>query len=168
MSLPAILATSAVACRARDEGGPFRVLTSIEAGELEAMAAQIIPSGETPGATEAGVVFFMDAALADTQADMLEPLRDDLRDFQADLQSTYGSTSFAGLDHDQQIAALREIEDTPFFGAVRYLTLAGMFSHPSYGGNRDEIGWKLIGFDGQMPTQPPFGHYDADYIEKGA
>jgi hypothetical protein len=43
-----------------------------------------------------------------------------------------------------------------------------MFSNPSYGGNRDEVGWKLIGFEAPHPWQPPFGYYDADYAEKGA
>ncbi len=168
LSLPAILATSAVACRARDEGSPFKALTASEAAEFEAMAARIIPSGDSPGATEAGVIYFMDAALADVRADALAPMRQGLAELQTEIRSTYGEESFAGLDHARQIAVLKEIEDTPFFGSVRFLTLAGMFSHPSYGGNRDEIGWKLIGFDGQRPGQPPFGHYDADYAEKGA
>jgi gluconate 2-dehydrogenase gamma chain len=162
MSLPAILATSAVACRARDEGSPFKVLTASEAAEFEAMAAQIIPSDDSPGATEAGVIYFMDAALADVGTDALEPMREGLTELQAEIRSTYGEESFARLDRARQIAVLQEIEDTPFFGSVRFLTLAGMFSHPSYGGNRDEIGWKLIGFDGQRPSPPPFGHYDAD------
>ena len=168
MSLPAILATSAVACKAREEGGPFKVLTASEAAEFEAMAAQIIPSGDSPGATEAGVIHFMDAALADVRSDALGPMRQGLAELRASIRNTYDSESFAGLDHEQQVAALRAIEDTPFFGSIRFLTLAGMFSHPSYGGNRDETGWKLIGFDGQRPSQPPFGHYDAEYAEKGA
>ena len=38
-----------------------------------------------------------------------------------------------------------------------------MFSMPAYGGNRDGVGWKLIGFDDQHAFQSPFGHYDRDY-----
>ncbi|MFV1986244.1 MAG: gluconate 2-dehydrogenase subunit 3 family protein [Gemmatimonadota bacterium] len=167
MSLPTIVATASVACKAREEGSAFRVLTPSEAVELEAMAAQIIPSGDSPGAREAGVIYFMDAALADARADALEPMREGLAELRADVRETYDAESFAGLDHDQQLTALHAIEDTDFFGSVRFLTLAGMFSHPSYGGNRDETGWKLIGFDGQRPTRPPFGYYDADYAEKG-
>jgi gluconate 2-dehydrogenase gamma chain len=37
----------------------------------------------------------------------------------------------------------------------------GFLGNPSYGGNRDRIGWKLIGFEDRMAYQPPFGYYDA-------
>ncbi len=57
MSLPAILATAGVACKAREEGSAFKVLTAAEAAEFEAIAAQIIPSGDSPGAREAGVIY---------------------------------------------------------------------------------------------------------------
>ncbi len=40
-------------------------------------------------------------------------------------------------------------------------SLAGMFAMPSYGGNRDHVGWSLLGFPHQHAWQPPFGHYDA-------
>ena len=69
MSLPAVLASAASACTARDEGSAFNVLSVSEAAEFSAIAAQIMPSGTSPGATEAGVIYFMDAVLADTHAD---------------------------------------------------------------------------------------------------
>jgi hypothetical protein len=28
------------------------------------------------------------------------------------------------------------------------------------GGNRDEVGWKLIGFEDKFHFEPPFGYYD--------
>jgi hypothetical protein len=43
------------------------------------------------------------------------------------------------------------------------LTVLGLFTMPSYGGNRDGIGWALIGFEDQHAFQPPFGYYDRDY-----
>jgi hypothetical protein len=43
------------------------------------------------------------------------------------------------------------------------LTLFGMFSTPSYGGNRDGAGWKLLGFEDMHAFQPPFGYYDRNY-----
>jgi hypothetical protein len=42
-----------------------------------------------------------------------------------------------------------------------------MFSSPEYGGNRDKVGFELLGFTDQHAWQPPFGFYDADYTEKG-
>lgn len=168
MSLPAILAASTAACRAREEGAPFKALTDAEAEDLAAMAAQILPSGDSPGATEAGVIYFMDAALAGPEADSLESLRAGLAELQSDVRETYGSDSFASLGEALQIETLEGIETSEFFASVRYLTLAGMFSHPSHGGNRGEVGWALIGFDGQTPSPPPFGYYDAEYMREGA
>ena len=38
-----------------------------------------------------------------------------------------------------------------------------MFTLPAYGGNRDRVGWKLIGFEDTHAFYPPFGYYDRDY-----
>ncbi len=35
-----------------------------------------------------------------------------------------------------------------FFGALLDAAMEGFFSDPIYGGNRDKIGWKLVGFPG--------------------
>jgi Gluconate 2-dehydrogenase subunit 3 len=56
-----------------------------------------------------------------------------------------------------------QVERTPFFERVRLLTLLGMFALPKYGGNRDHVGWQLIGFPDQHIFQPPFGYYDREY-----
>ena len=56
-----------------------------------------------------------------------------------------GDASFASLTAGQQDEFLKSVEDTPFFAATRTLTLIGMFSSPSYGGNRYGAGWALIG-----------------------
>jgi len=167
LSLPAALATWATACTARDEGA-FRVLSAREAAELEAIAARIVPSSDVGGASEAGVIHFIDAALADLESGSLEAVRSGLEALLASVEREHDGVTFSALSEADQIAALEAIEETEFFGAVRYLTLAGMFSDPSYGGNRGEVGWRLIGFDLQGADEPPFGYYDADYMEKGA
>jgi len=35
-----------------------------------------------------------------------------------------------------------------FFRIVREHTIQGFFGDPAYGGNRDTVGWKLVGFPG--------------------
>ena len=35
-----------------------------------------------------------------------------------------------------------------FFRIVREHTVQGFFGDPAYGGNRDTVGWKLVGFPG--------------------
>ena len=44
---------------------------------------------------------------------------------------------FASLTSEQQIEYLTGVDQTPFFNTTRLLTLLGMFSLPTYGGNRD-------------------------------
>lgn len=139
-------------------------LTPSEAADVDAIAAQIVPSDDTPGAREAGVVRFIDGALSTFWSQLAGDYRAQLKVFQAAVRERHSSaTSFAALTSDQQILVLRENERTPFFNMTRVLTLLGMFSLPAYGGNREGVGWKLIGFEDAHVFQPPFGYYDRDY-----
>lgn len=167
--LPAILATADFACQARLEGAGFDHLSGFEATELEAIAARIIPSDETPGAREAGVIHFIDRALSTFMERFATPLREGLDALTAGVRQNHpGVDTFSALPDEAQMAALREIETTPFFGLVRALTIMGMFADPSYGGNRDKAGWQLLGFEDRHAWQPPFGYYDARYANGGS
>jgi gluconate 2-dehydrogenase gamma chain len=138
--------------------------TSLEAADVSAIASQIIPTNATPGAREAGVVFFIDRALATFFSRMAGTFRSQLADFGAMCRTHHPSvTSFAALSSPQQIEFLETVEHTPFFDSMRFLTVLGMFAMPGYGGNRDGVGWKLLGFEDQHVFQPPFGYYDRDY-----
>ncbi|NNF66017.1 MAG: hypothetical protein HKM98_00750, partial [Gammaproteobacteria bacterium] len=59
---PALLAIGTTACVARDKAENFSHLKPDVAADLAAVAALIIPSDDTPGATEAGVIYFIDGA----------------------------------------------------------------------------------------------------------
>ncbi|MDO8272609.1 MAG: gluconate 2-dehydrogenase subunit 3 family protein [Gammaproteobacteria bacterium] len=167
LSLSAIMSSSAAASEATLENSAFKILGSDEAREFAAIAARIIPTDETPGATEAGVIYFIDNVLGTSRTEALEPMREGLASLQASAQSTYGSASFSALTPEQQDALLVSIEETAFFGTMRYMTISGMFSLPEYGGNRDYAGWKLIGFEHKHVWSPPYGFYDADYMARG-
>lgn len=167
LSLPAIMSSSAAASEARLENSAFKILGNDEAMEFAAIAARIIPTDETPGATEAGVIYFIDNVLGTSRTEVLQPMREGLASLQAAAMATYGSASFSALAPEQQDALLVSIEDTEFFGTMRYMTIAGMFSLPEYGGNRDYADWNLIGFEHKHVWEPPFGFYDADYMAKG-
>jgi gluconate 2-dehydrogenase gamma chain len=66
--------------------------------------------------------------------------------------------AFAGLDAAAQDAYLRALEEEErdldgvpsnvFFQYLLDMTVEGFFADPVYGGNRDMVGWKLIGFPG--------------------
>lgn len=142
----------------------FSTLTPAEAVEVEAIACQIIPSGDLPGAREAGVVYFIDRALGSFFASELPAFRRGLEQFQRDFAAHSSTTRpFSAVGSARQAAWLHEVENTAFFNAVRRLTLVGLVALPKYGGNRDKLGWKLIGFEDRHFWQPPFGHYDAGY-----
>lgn len=149
----------------RWSGGPtLSFLSAAEAADVDAVAAQIIPSDDTPGAREAGVVFFIDRALATFLSQLASDYRVALRAFQAAFRDRHsGVASFASLPSERQVEYLETVDQTPFFEMTRLLTQLGMFSLPGYGGNRDSAGWRLIGFEDRHFFQPPFGYYDREY-----
>lgn len=146
------------------EAGPS-VLERAEFVDLEAIAAQIVPSDVSgPGAQEAGAAQFIDRALSSFYARLAPEFRAGLQEFQRGVRARYPEPgTFAQLPSSDQIEWLRSVEHTPFFVAVRQLTVMGMFSSPAYGGNRNGIGWQILGFVDQHAFTPPFGHYDRDY-----
>ena len=145
-------------------GAKLSFLTAAEAADIEAVAAQIVPTDDSPGAREAGVVYFIDRALATFYSQLAGDYRAQLASFQAAFRERHPAAgSFAALTSEQQIEYLKGIDQTPFFATTRLLTLLGMFALPQYGGNRDGVGWKLIGFEDRHVFRPPFGYYDRDY-----
>lgn len=133
------------------------------ASEINAIAGQIIPDDDTPGANQAGVIYFIDRALSGYDQDKQELYKRGLAELQSRRAGMFpGSKTIAGLAKDQQIQLLRAAEKTEFFALVRYHTILGFFGHPKYGGNRGQVGWKLLGVEYAMQYQPPFGYYDAE------
>jgi hypothetical protein len=51
---------------------------------------------------------------------------------------------------------------------LQFATVVGFLCNPEDGGNRDMLGWKLIGFDHAPTHSPPFGYYDAQYLAEQA
>ena len=49
-------------------------------------------------------------------------------------------------------AELAEFNGKQFFEALLQLTMEGFFSDPIYGGNRNKVSWKMIGFPGLPAT----------------
>ena len=137
------------------------VFTPEQAAEVEAFASRIIPSDGTPGAREAGVVYFIDRGLSTWAKDQKPQFMEGLAKLQRDVGGKFrGQTRLSALTPAQQDEVLRSIENTPFFGNMRFATLSGMFSLPSHGGNRDFVGWKLVGQESALEFKAPFGWYD--------
>jgi len=137
------------------------VLTREQAAEIEAFASRIIPTDDTPGAREAGVVYFIDKSLATVAKDQIPAFTEGLTKLAKDVSAKFsGQTKLSALTPAQQDEVLRSIEQTPFFGLMRFATFAGMFSLPTHGGNKDFVGWKLVGQEDAMEFKAPFGWYD--------
>jgi gluconate 2-dehydrogenase gamma chain len=51
---------------------------------------------------------------------------------------------------------LQGVETKTFFDMLLQNTIEGFWSDPIYGGNRDMVGWKLIGFPGARYDHSPF------------
>lgn len=147
----------------------FSALTRPQAEALDAMTARIIPAVDgRPGAREAGAVYFIDRALATFNAAQKALYVDGVADLNRRASSrAAGNPSFAALSTAQQDEVLREVEQTPFFQATRFDTIVGTFALPTWGGNKDHLGWQMIGFEHLPRFQAPFGFYDADANRRG-
>lgn len=153
----------AAAAVAQTPPAAFTTLTADEAAQLSAMVERIMPTTDTPGAKEAGVIYFIDKALGMWEKEALPVARAGLADLKLRVgKRSKGATSFALLPPADQDAVLQEIEAGDFFKGIRFVTMVGMFAEPSYGGNRNQIGWKLLGFYHRPTYSPPFGYYDAE------
>ncbi len=149
----------------------------VEASTIEAIAARIFPGDPTdPGAREAGVVDYIDRSLAGFLKDLQTFYRRALQELDDYARERHGA-AFSALtekDQDSMLSALdssietesreysadssrdgsrgedEEVSDllTRFFSIVREHVLQGMFCDPVYGGNRDVVGWRLLGFPG--------------------
>lgn len=146
---------------------PWQVLSVPQARSLAAMADQIYPPDDSPGAAEIGAVRFMDVALGGFMAGALPLVQAGLAGLDQQVVRPNGQgAGFADLEFDQQTLALQAIETGPFFATVHFLTLAGVFALPEYGGNKNAEGWRQIGFERRHVWHPPFGYYDARYQQE--
>jgi hypothetical protein len=168
LNLPVVASLSACARDAAVRQEPFTTLSPAQGRIARAFAARVIPSGDgLPGAEEAGAVWFIDHALGGPFADLKEPVLAGLRDLDDRARSTH-ALGFADATPEQQNAIIGDVVDSPFFELGRLLVVAGVFSDPAHGGNRDHAGHVLLGMEHTAAYQPPFGWYDARYAKGGA
>jgi gluconate 2-dehydrogenase gamma chain len=205
----------------------FTYFTPFQAAIVTSACARIIPTDENgPGATEAGVVYFIDRQLSSdyglsgrryehgpyatgtpTQGDqsglhMRDRYRLGVLGMEAYARQIY-QQGFATLPGAQQDTVLSDMEKgipqnfdgssiqasttdpgasgtegaiqrptaggpgvgaTAFFNLLRSHTIAGFFADPVHGGNRDMVGWKLIGFPGaQMSYAQSISQYEQQW-----
>jgi gluconate 2-dehydrogenase gamma chain len=158
----------------------FEFFTPVGATEIDAISARIIPTDDTPGAREAGVLYFVDRALVTFASGDQQKYREGLTELQRLVQEKFpGVEKFSAATVEQQDELLHSMEASqtekapprrrlnpaqPFLEALRVQTISGFLIDPEAGlGNRGGVGWKLIGREPEHSFQPPFGYYDKDY-----
>lgn len=162
LQLPWVAALASCAGDDAAADGGFTHLSAAEARTLRAFASQIIPSDDDiPGADEAGAVHFIDRALGTPFFEANAPtIRAGLADLDARAKAMGARRGFASLTSAQQVTILQRVEREPFFAAARSLVVIGTLAEPSYGGNRDGAGWRMLGIDHAPSYHAPFGWYD--------
>ena len=137
---------------------PIENLTAEEMDLLEAICARIIPTDANgPGAREARAAHYIDRALGGALKELRDTYRAGLAAFDRYCRSSRRD-AFINLSVRDQDSVLIDVEtgaatgftrsSAQFFAMVRTHTLQGTFGDPYYGGNRNFIGWDLIGFPG--------------------
>ena len=181
---PAMLSAAGYARQAAQSAAPpkFEFFSNEQAAEVDAISACIIPTTDTAGAHEAGVVFFLDRALVTFARAQQKKYAEGLQEVQAVVRQMFpGTDKFSAATSGQQDKILQLLDRHPpagkhsasphhaaaqsFFETIRVDTIYGFLIDPDSDkhGNRDGAGWKAIGRDPGHMFQPPFGYYDKDY-----
>jgi gluconate 2-dehydrogenase gamma chain len=123
---------------------------------IEALADRILPAdGDFPGARAAGAIDFIDRQLAIEPIAKLAPAVNALGVALDGAAKARGGRDFATLPagvQDGLVEALATgklgsgLPEAPLFRALHGLVLEGFLGDPNHGGNRDQIGWRAVGF----------------------
>jgi gluconate 2-dehydrogenase alpha chain len=149
-----------------------------EARTAAALFERMFPADENgPGATEIGVVAYLDGALAGAYADKVEPYRLGLAALDRAAKQLCGN-SFADCEVEQQDELVGKLERgelpdflTPpqqgFFDMLREHLQEGLFADPAYGGNHDKLGWRFLGHPGVWLENSAEEQLSAEPVTKG-
>jgi gluconate 2-dehydrogenase gamma chain len=145
---------------------PLRFFTAEEARVIQAASERIFPTDDSgPGATEAGVVIYIDHQLASpygrdkyryTKGPWIHSIPEHGYQGKETQQEIYRAGikllggDFADLSPEQQDQRLESIQETYFFQLLHGHTVEGVFCDPLHGGNIGMVGWRLIGFPGPV------------------
>jgi gluconate 2-dehydrogenase gamma chain len=179
---PALLSAAEHARQAaKSADGKLEFFTPEQARELDALTSRLIPTDDTPGAHEAGVVYFIDRALKTFASEAAPSYQAGLVEIQKRTREIVpGVSRFSDASVEQQDKILTELfaaaekheenrrlnpDPMPsnFLETLRVHTIFGFLVDPEGGGNLDYAGWKAIGRDPAHMFSPPFGYYDKDY-----
>jgi gluconate 2-dehydrogenase gamma chain len=161
------------------ETAKLSFFTPAQAIEIDAITARIIPTTDTPGAREAGAVYFIDQALTTFAVDQQTAYREGLPELEARAHEIFPAVEkFSSATPEQQDEVLhsydpanakpsrrgaRGIGGGNFFETVRMHAIVAFLLDPDAGGDPKGVGWTVIGREREHMFHSPFGYYDKDY-----
>src|SRR5215472_1101369 len=126
---PALLTAATHAHQAAKSAAPpkFEFFSADEAKEIDAITSRIIPADDTPGAHEAGVVYFIDRGLITFSVDEQKTYREGLPELQSRVAEMFqGKSKFSELTPEQQDEVLHSFDEQNAQGRQRrFRTSAG-------------------------------------------
>jgi gluconate 2-dehydrogenase gamma chain len=129
-------------------GAAWDFLSDSHARILSALCDQIIPADDFPGASQAGVVTYIDRQLARHYRRHQNAYRAGLEEAEAISRKSSGQhLADASPAQRLQIALALEKENRTFFELLRQHTMEGYYGSPRHGGNRDAVSWRMLGLD---------------------
>ncbi|MCD7977935.1 MAG: gluconate 2-dehydrogenase subunit 3 family protein [Tannerellaceae bacterium] len=144
-------------CRRNDS--EYRVFTSSEADTLIALCEQIIPADHDPGATDAGVIYFIDRLLHQRFPELLPVYQYGLKALDQSVRELYGFP-FISLSSGLQMEVLKKMEmdelpatywkerkSSSFFNQVIRNTMQGFYGSPRHGGNKNYASYRMLKLD---------------------
>jgi gluconate 2-dehydrogenase gamma chain len=146
--------------RASEIAPDYHVLSAHQVATLGAIAEQLIPADQDPGARDAGAVRYIDRVLRGEQSEKLPLYVASLVGTDQASQLLFGK-SFIDLGFDRQTSVLKAIEQDnapgdvwrtlssrDFFDIVWRHVLEGFYGPPEHGGNQNAASWRMLGVPG--------------------
>jgi gluconate 2-dehydrogenase gamma chain len=125
----------------------FTFFNASQAALVTLIAEQIVPADEDPGATRAGVVYYIDRQLSGPLSRFAPLYRESLAAFEPIREMTFAAqTEFLKSVERKE----RGEPAARLFAAMIDHTMQGFYGAPLHGGNRDEVSWKMLGIDHEM------------------
>ena|SRR5215831_6781057 len=130
---------------------------------MSAACERIIPHDQDPGALEADVPVYIERMLRTPElVGMKNSFLAGTNALGKHAMKAFSKPFYelVPAQQDQVLTAFKDSspgsDDANYFELLLILTLEGLLGDPSYGGNKDRVGWELIGFGTSEP--PP--NYD--------
>lgn len=141
------------------QAGNYRFFSLEEASCIIAFCEQIIPRDESPGATDAGVVNYIDRQLSGVFHYDQETYRMGIRNLQTYCSGKFGK-SFESLVPADQMILMKTMESnqltetewpdgkpSDFFNLVLSHTMQGFYGSPIHGGNKNYMSFEMLRID---------------------